>query len=292
VGILTLNACQKDNILNEDKTVQSLSKAEIRLIGTEHNRLLIDVINRLKNNAVNTSNIQFNAQKSIQTNYVGNNELFSSLNYVLGDNGYPPLQQDEFNYYLTNYNDEVISTTVSNTISSISNQQQSSIMGDLVTSINNTSDYNTLSQQLSGLQQRAETELSGTDQTSTLIAIEVASNSGYMWLPVEEGGLGYYDQSIATEVNKRYQKLTSESGTFETKEPIRVNMKQSNGARTIAQIIVADAVGAFAGFLRAALPYFLSGGPVNPVSNGILFGSALIGGISSSAMAGIGAAMQ
>jgi|GEM_PF-1131144 len=289
--------CKKEGIENATNTEQGLSKAEIKKIGTEHNRLMIDIIKQLKNGSITSSDIVTNSIGSSVKKYnVDNISLYNTVNNVISYNGYQPISQDEFAYFADNYSQDVVSSTISNTINSVNNPQQQSIMRSLVEDVNNTINYSTLSQQLADLSIRAYSELSGNDQTSTLIAIEVASNSAYMWLPESQGGLGYYDfveniQNYKAASNSSSTKLLAvreiRVSSFPTSE-----VKKLSVPRKVGAVICADAIGAFGGFCRSDLPYFLSGGPANMISNGILLGSAVIGGVTSSATAAVGIASR
>lgn len=284
-----LIGCKKESTEITSNSQQGLSKAEIKQIGTEHNRLMIDIIKQLKNGPVASSNIRTNSF-GVKANYIDNVTVYNTLNYVLSNNGYPTVPQDEFSYYINNYSLEVVGPTIANTLSSISNTQQGDIMRSLVANVDNTTDYNTLSQQLAALSNRAYNELSGYDQASTLIAIEVANNSAYMWLPESQGGLGYYDMvenDLLVGANStRSQTTVGENSTYVI-PPNRVKQNRLD-KKKVGAVIGADAMGAFFGFCQAALPYFLSGGPVNPVSNGMIAGRALIGGVQASAGAAYG----
>ncbi len=192
--IIFIQGCKKEGIENATNTEQGLSKAEIKKIGTEHNRLMIDIISSLKKGSITSSDVVTNSIGSSVKKYnVDNISLYNTVNNVISANGYQPISRDEFTYFVENYSQDVVNSTISNTINGVNNPQQQSIMRSLVEDVNNTINYSTLSQQLADLSIRAYSELSGDDQTSTLIAIEVASNSAYMWLPESQGGLGYYD---------------------------------------------------------------------------------------------------
>jgi hypothetical protein len=295
--IIFIQGCKKEGIENATNTEQGLSKAEIKKIGTEHNRLMIDIIKLLKNGSITSSDAVNNSIGSSVKKYnVDNISLFNTINNVISNNGYQPISRDEFTYFVDNYSLDVVSSTISNTINSVNNPQQQSIMRTLVEDVNNAINYSTLSQQLADLSIRAYSELSGNDQTSTLIAIEVASNSAYMWLPESQGGLGYYD---FVENIQNYEAAPNSSSTksLAVKE-IRVSsfspseVKKLSVPRKVGAVICADAIGAFGGFCRSALPYFLSGGPANMISNGLLLGSAVIGGVTSSATAAVGIASR
>jgi hypothetical protein len=281
--ILGFSACQKaNNTFELEKNFKTLTKEEIELIGKEHNRLCIEVIKNLKYNSMTIKTDQVQSQSVYESNSLSSKyeNLLNSMNYIYTTNSYRSISESEFEDYIKNYSVDAISNTINTTINNISNAQQSLIMEDLFRFINSSSNYEVLSHMLNQLKQRAENELTGLDQTSTLIAIEVAINSANMWLPIYQGGLGYFEQI------GNFQRVTLESNNS------LINIESRDIGSKFATVICSDAIGAFSGFCRAALPYFLSGGPVNPISNGILFGSALIMGTSSSLTAAVGTALR
>lgn len=287
--VVSFAACKKDSGNIEPKNITTLNKEEISLIGKEHNRLLIDIIKNLNNPTVSAT-VKVNSVGNIKRDYISDENLLFSINFVLSTNNYSPLQQSAFDDYIQNYNSDAIDNTISNTISSIINEVESSIMNDLVMNVYNSSSYSALSQNLEFLKQRAGNDLSGLEQTSTLIAIEVAQNSAYMWMPVNQGGLGYFDQlNIDLSTNNKTEEFQIKYIKIDNIVSNNPFVKVEGGAKTAGKVIVADAIGAYIGFLRAALPYFLSGGPANPISNGVLLGASLIAGVGTSATTAVNA---
>jgi hypothetical protein len=281
-------SCSKSDISNVDKPI--LTKKEISSIGSEHNRLLIEVLNKFSNNTSQNNSIQ-NQSLEVKQSYtleLQQANLQNSLNSIFLENGLQELTESEFLVYFHDYSMENIDNTISNNLNGISNLEELAIMNGLINSLKRNVNYNSLLSDLNALKARAENNLTGVSQTATLIAIEVATNSAQLWFPVESGGLGYYTTVLGFKSNNNIQ-----NGSIQSNSVIIKNKSLGTDPRQSAGIIVtADAVGAYSGFLRAALPYFLSGGLANPISNGMLIGTSLIAGVSSSAMAGFSIAVK
>ena len=242
--------------------------------------------------------------------YLLNNDetLFSSLNQVFRNEGMEPLSEEYFREIEEKFSNENIEFSISSTIDTMSNELQRQIFTDMVALVHNSSNYDEILSGLNELKNYTKDNLTCLEKVSTMIAIEVCLNSAKMWLSISQGGEGYFDHYRGTEEAKNLKILCQETfaGTvspfqnselYENREvtisdvsfglsqniDIESNYFTVLGQQKVGAIICSDAIGAFGGFLRGALPYFLSGGPLNPISNGYLFGCALIGGVVSSA---------
>lgn len=248
---------KEESAFDEEETsgcLINLSDSEIALIGTEHNRLLQAGFNE----------------------YLYNNDidLSTALNQVYEENEYPTLTEDEFAQIANMYSEDQAENTIQSTIDTMSNDIQRQIFTDMVSLVQNSSTYDELLEGLNILKDYTHENLTCFEKTSTLIALEVCINSAKLWIPVDAGGEGYYDF------------ITNPEGG-------RIAGYQNRGFwRSLGIIICSDAIGAFGGFCRAALPYLASGGPANPVSNAALLGNAVIGGATSSATTAVGQAAR
>ena len=180
LSIFLFSSCKKDSTLLKEQTF--LTKQEIALIGTEHNRLLIEIFDLFKNGVMKVSSDQIKAQTNKKTFSIDTSEsnLLNIVNSVYVANGYSALTATELSPYLLDYSITNVDVTISNTVNNVSNPVQLSILNAMLNTINNTSNYNTLFNNLSALRIQAENELTGLDQSATLVAIEVAINSAQM----------------------------------------------------------------------------------------------------------------
>jgi len=190
-----------------------------------------------------------------------NSRMYSSyldaFNSVLVENRYNEVSNIEFNNWMKFSDFDSISTI----IESIENVRVRAIMSDFVNITNEISFYQSYKNNLDSLREVALNELSGINLTSVLISIEVAQNSAKMWLPISSGGEGYYDKIRHSETD------------------FRISL--------FGKVVCADAIGAYLGFLHGALPYLLSGGPANPISNAYLAGEAVLGAAGASSTAAL-----
>jgi len=231
----------------------NFSSTEIALIGTEHNVLVKETIDDIVDN--------------------GEMDVRGSLNETFVAHSYDQLDPDE---YTINYNlfaEPYVVNSVNDIIDSIYNPVQRQIMDDMVSIVENENDLTTKLAELASLKQYATDNLTEFEQAQTLISIEVCINSAKLWFPTDQGGQGYYDIVNTYIGNLRSGNRMSASGTVGT-------------------IVIADAVGAFSGFLNGAMGYLLSGGAANPVSNAYLLGRTVLGAVTGSVNAGIGAAIR
>lgn len=278
-------SCQKDKDLNNNQQSITLSKSEIAKIGKEHNRIMIGTINRSLEKTSSLLLINSNAA-GVKKNTLeyGTIDLYDDLNSFLISIGYPSISQLEFEHYTEIYDPSVIQSTLNDSIASIQNYETRTIMSSLLYSVINSTDYSSLTYDIAYLTQQAETNLTGIDQAAVLASLSVALNSASMWLPVSEGGQGYFEvveNRVYTALNSndnRKEGLVSVNST-----PVRIKPSYVIPMRKkIGYVIGADFSGAFFGFMRAAMPYFLSGGPINPVSNAALLGNTILGAVQGS----------
>jgi hypothetical protein len=139
-----------------------------------------------------------------------------------------------------------------------------------------TSDYQTLSDEIDELKNLTIQELDCFDELSTLVALEVCKNSARLWLSQSAGGEGLFDEI---------------SGTSQRSTTIS-SMQARSFWKTLGKIICGDAVGAFSGFCQGAMPYLITGGAANPISNAVLAGHTIRGAVSGSVSAGVSSAIK
>ena len=252
IGV-TFTSCQKDHeITNKSSSINNnnfyqtmspnqsdfeFSQSEIEFIGSEHNRLCIEVYNL-----------------GLTNNY---STLFETLNTVLDNNDYENLIIDDYNFINSANNS---TTFISDMITGIENDNEKQIIQDLVDALDNYQNVSTFTNVVEHLKSTANNQLGGLNKTAVLIALEVASNSSKMWALTEMGGQNYAD---------------GHNGITDT-TPLAVSGKK------VGHIVIADALGAYTGFLSGAAGYLFSGGPFNPISNAYLAGHTIIGAASFS----------
>lgn len=235
----------------------SLTEAEISQIGSEHNRLCKLIVDEIIDN---------------------NTDLFVSINKTLMNNSYPSISKQELEFLTLSKIDKTKDSIISN----MSNKTQRDILKKMF-KISESTSLEYIIVELSKLHKNTKETLINSEKNSTLIAIEVAMNSAKLWMPVSKGGDGYFDKLLVR--NSFIQRTTQ---TSDSSKPTPKTKDDS----TIGNIVAMDALGAFTGFLSAALPYFSSGGPANPISNGYLAGRTILGAVSGSVSAAVGSATK
>lgn len=224
-----------------------LSESQIDSIGIEHNRLV----------------------PIIFETYLSNNEItiLEALNEGFEADLYPTLSFEEFEYFEKEFSIEKIQETVEYIIDTMSNELQKNIFNEMVHIVTeNTSSYPEVLLQLESLKEQAIVDLTCYELLSTLVTLEVCINSAKLWYSTEAGGEGYYDY------------ITSEQGE---------STSNKGFWSSIGKIVIGDAIGAFSGFCSGAMPYLISGGAANPISNAILAGQTIRGAVTGSVSAAV-----
>ncbi len=289
--IFLITACQKEKIESKEKNIVSFSKEQIEKIGLQHNLLCKEIL--IRGNFIptftSTSKIQNHAtdNMTVGKNNVDRDELFQLMNTVFQEYSLQPATHAEYQYYSQYYSPENIEQTINNMANAISDPVLKDIIEQMISKVGGTINHNILKQQLILLKTRAYNELNGTEQTAALVAIEVAIHSSELWSSTSNGGLGYFDQVINNS-NTDFMQIKSNSSEKNTKHII----KNGGTGKNIGTVACADAMGAFYGFCRGALPYFVSGGPYNPISNAMLAGQTIIGAVQASTTAALAIALR
>lgn len=232
----------------------SFSDELIDSIGTEHNRLVRETYDK----------------------YLADSEmtLLEALNISFENNHYNTLSNEEYEELYSSYNENDVVNTIESTIDTISNSVQKQILEDMVELVQTTTSYDELSEGLNKLKNYTIENLECFDETSTLVALEVCINSAKLWYPLVNGGEGYLDHISNPSERRSIQNRTT--GFWSA----------------LARVVCSDAIGAFTGVVRAAAPYFASGGPANPVSNAAIATSAVINAAGSSATTAVASAIR
>lgn len=186
--------------------------------------------------------------------------LATAMETVAESNGYPNPTEEDWAYMDTHFTLEKIDSLFDAIIDTMPISQHDIFLARRTIFEDSLTGYESLANEIEDLKLDAE-ELECFDRAATLVALEVFKNSAYMWLPTENDGENY----------------------SEIFDPLGIRQYQARKWwRWIADVVVSDALGAFWGFSRAALPFFTSGGPANPVSNAVIAGATVIGAAQSS----------
>lgn len=267
-NLFLLSSCKKETsspetLSDKDKLLPNSSSREIdpecQISFTDE---LIDSIGLQHNRLVRETYDQYLVDNQMT--------LLTALNNSFSNNRYDTLTHSDYEDLYGDYNETDVATTIESTIDTISNSVQKQILEDMVELVKTTSSYDALYIELSALKKYTIENLDCFEETSTLVALEVCINSAKLWYPVEDGGEGYLDHISNSNGSRNMQQYrTSGFWSF------------------IGRVVCSDAMGAFTGVVRAALPYFASGGPANPISNAAIAASAIVQGASSSAISAI-----
>lgn len=268
LGAFMFAGCKKDiNSSNQkvnellsgtesEECVFNFSDDELQNIGSEHNRMVQEVF----------------------TYYLpyGSIDLRDAINKASEENQYEPITQDEFEKLQAEYSADEVQNTLGALIDEMDNASQKEIFYEMISAVTeNTDSYEKIEYEINALKERARSELTCYELTGTLVALEVCKNSAKLWLPEQAGGEGYFDY-IDAEISGKSAKIAQARGFWSS----------------LAKIVIGDATGAFSGFVTGAMPYIMTGGAANPISNAVLAGHTINGAVRGSVMAGVGAAIH